>query len=157
MDKRGLVNLLMFWTLMGSTLQLDFLLIGEKKKTEKNKRMHDRSGKNLHFCIFQVYLDTVGDAEKYRAKLSQRFPSIKFVVSKKADSLYPVVSGASIVAKVMRTPFPNLLCFKLSDYFYFIWTCRSLEIELWEDGYLRKQLKICIGTLVLDILEVQDA
>lgn len=82
--------------------------------------MHDRNGKNLHFCIFQVYLDTVGDAEKYRAKLSLRFPSIKFVVSKKADSLYPVVSGASIVAKVMRTPFPNLLCFKLSDYFYFI-------------------------------------
>ncbi|MBA0729422.1 hypothetical protein Golax_022430, partial [Gossypium laxum] len=50
----------------------------------------------------QVYLDTVGDADKYRIKLSERFPSIKFVVAKKADSLYPVVSGASIVAKVTR-------------------------------------------------------
>ncbi|MBA0659959.1 hypothetical protein Goklo_012033 [Gossypium klotzschianum] len=49
-----------------------------------------------------VYLDTVGDADKYRIKLSERFPSIKFVVAKKADSLYPVVSGASIVAKVTR-------------------------------------------------------
>ncbi|KAG2672419.1 hypothetical protein I3760_13G040000 [Carya illinoinensis] len=49
-----------------------------------------------------VYLDTVGDPEKYRTKLSQRFPAIKFVVAKKADSLYPVVSGASIVAKVTR-------------------------------------------------------
>ncbi|KAJ8557620.1 hypothetical protein K7X08_003245 [Anisodus acutangulus] len=39
---------------------------------------------------FQVYVDTVGD------------PAIKFVVAKKADSLYPVVSGASIVAKVTR-------------------------------------------------------
>lgn len=49
---------------------------------------------------FQVYVDTVGDPEKYRVKLSEIFPTIKFVVAKKADSLYPVVSGASIVAKV---------------------------------------------------------
>lgn len=48
----------------------------------------------------QVYIDTVGDPDKYRVKISERFPSIKFVVAKKADSLYPVVSGASIVAKV---------------------------------------------------------
>lgn len=52
------------------------------------------------FLLIQVYLDTVGDAEKYRVKLTERFFNIKFVVSKKADSLYPVVSGASIVAKV---------------------------------------------------------
>lgn len=52
--------------------------------------------------LTEVYLDTVGDPDKYRIKLSERFPSIKFVVSKKADSLYPVVSGASIVAKVTR-------------------------------------------------------
>lgn len=60
--------------------------------------------------MFQVYVDTVGDPEKYRTKLSERFPSIKFVVAKKADSLYPVVSGASIVAKVL--PPPNYLPFK---------------------------------------------
>lgn len=52
--------------------------------------------------LTEVYVDTVGDPEKYRIKLSERFPSIKFVVAKKADSLYPVVSGASIVAKVTR-------------------------------------------------------
>lgn len=52
--------------------------------------------------LTEVYLDTVGDPEKYTVKLSERFPGIKFVVSKKADSLYPVVSGASIVAKVTR-------------------------------------------------------
>ncbi|EEF46595.1 ribonuclease H2 subunit A isoform X1 [Ricinus communis] len=57
---------------------------------------------NEGVLLTQVYLDTVGDAEKYRIKLSERFPSIKFVVAKKADSLYPVVSGASIVAKVTR-------------------------------------------------------
>lgn len=46
-------------------------------------------------------MDTVGDPEKYRIKLSEKFPNVKFVVAKKADSLYPVVSGASIVAKVI--------------------------------------------------------
>ncbi|KAH1140437.1 hypothetical protein GLYMA_10G278500v4 [Glycine max] len=52
--------------------------------------------------LTEVYIDTVGDAGKYEMKLSNSFPSIKFVVAKKADSLYPVVSGASIVAKVTR-------------------------------------------------------
>lgn len=57
---------------------------------------------DMGVLLTEVYLDTVGDAEKYRIKLSERFPSVKFVVSKKADSIYPVVSGASIVAKVTR-------------------------------------------------------
>ncbi|XP_061363979.1 ribonuclease H2 subunit A isoform X2 [Gastrolobium bilobum] len=52
--------------------------------------------------LTEVYIDTVGDPEKYEMKLSRSFSSIKFVVAKKADSLYPVVSGASIVAKVTR-------------------------------------------------------
>ncbi|CAN6445018.1 unnamed protein product [Victoria cruziana] len=56
----------------------------------------------LGILLTEVYVDTVGDAEKYRIKLSEKFPGIKFVVAKKADSLYPVVSGASIVAKVTR-------------------------------------------------------
>ncbi|GFQ06877.1 ribonuclease h2 subunit a [Phtheirospermum japonicum] len=57
---------------------------------------------NIGVLLTEVYLDTVGDAEKYQIKLSERFPNIKFVVAKKADSLYPIVSGASIVAKVTR-------------------------------------------------------
>ncbi|KAG0495364.1 hypothetical protein HPP92_000054 [Vanilla planifolia] len=56
----------------------------------------------MGFLLSEVYVDTVGDAEKYRNKLSEIFPGIKFVVAKKADSLFPVVSGASIVAKVTR-------------------------------------------------------
>ena len=61
--------------------------------------------KEKYDCAFQVYIDTVGDPDKYEMKLSKIFPSIKFVVAKKADSLYPVVSGASIVAKVHVAPF----------------------------------------------------
>ncbi|CAN1168167.1 Ribonuclease H2 subunit A, partial [Linum perenne] len=51
---------------------------------------------------YQVYIDTVGDPEKYRVKLSEILPSIKFVVAKKADSLYSVVTGASILVLVTR-------------------------------------------------------
>ncbi|XP_009599241.1 ribonuclease H2 subunit A [Nicotiana tomentosiformis] len=61
-----------------------------------------RKALDLGVLLTEVYVDTVGDPEKYRVKLSEIFPTIKFVVAKKADSLYPVVSGASIVAKVTR-------------------------------------------------------
>lgn len=53
-------------------------------------------------CPLQVYIDTVGDAERYAEKLQRIFPDLAFTVCPKADALYPVVSAASIVAKVSR-------------------------------------------------------
>ncbi|KAI8469527.1 MAG: ribonuclease H-like domain-containing protein [Monoraphidium minutum] len=52
--------------------------------------------------LTEIYIDTVGDPERYRARLSRSFPGIHFTVCPKADALYPVVSAASIVAKVTR-------------------------------------------------------
>ena len=51
-------------------------------------------------------MDTVGDAERYKERLSQRFPGIAFTVCPKADAIYPIVSAASIVAKVLLHPAP---------------------------------------------------
>ncbi len=48
-------------------------------------------------------MDTVGTPAKYENKLRDLFPDIgSITVSKKADSLYPIVSAASICAKVVQ-------------------------------------------------------
>lgn len=52
--------------------------------------------------ISKCFVDTVGIAADYQKKLELLFPTITFVVTSKADSIYPIVSAASIAAKVTR-------------------------------------------------------
>lgn len=52
--------------------------------------------------IAQVYIDTVGNPMAYKEKLLKFFPKYSFTVCEKADSKYPIVSAASICAKVVR-------------------------------------------------------
>ncbi|XP_049851324.1 ribonuclease H2 subunit A-like [Schistocerca gregaria] len=53
--------------------------------------------------VQEVYVDTVGNPEKYASKIRQSFPTISnVVVSKRADALYSIVSSASVCAKVVR-------------------------------------------------------
>eukprot|EP01028_Stygiella_incarcerata_P006861 TRINITY_DN27929_c0_g1_i1.p1 TRINITY_DN27929_c0_g1~~TRINITY_DN27929_c0_g1_i1.p1 ORF type:complete len:355 (-),score=95.23 TRINITY_DN27929_c0_g1_i1:53-1117(-) len=57
------------------------------------------------FSIKKVFVDTVGDPDKYREHFERVFddyPQIEFVVTKKADSKFPIVGAASICAKVFR-------------------------------------------------------
>lgn len=52
--------------------------------------------------IREIYIDTIGNPEVYQRKLERIFPTCKVRVEKKADSLFPCVSAASVVAKVTR-------------------------------------------------------
>ena len=52
--------------------------------------------------VREIYIDTIGQPGPYQTRLERIFPGRKVTVEKKADSLFPVVSAASVVAKVTR-------------------------------------------------------
>lgn len=73
-----------------------------------NEQAHDTTIQLIKEVLAQgvhvtsVFVDTVGPPASYQAKLQRIFPGIHIVVTKKADSIYPIVSTASVVAKVTR-------------------------------------------------------
>ncbi|MCJ1295024.1 hypothetical protein MMC34_006585 [Xylographa carneopallida] len=52
--------------------------------------------------VKEIYIDTIGSPSVYQKKLERIFPTTMITVAKKADSLYPCVSAASVCAKVTR-------------------------------------------------------
>lgn len=56
----------------------------------------------LGINVKEIYIDTIGQPAAYQKKLERIFPNATIVVAKKADSLYPCVSAASVCAKVTR-------------------------------------------------------
>jgi len=52
--------------------------------------------------VKEIYIDTIGQPATYQRMLERVFPTVRITVAKKADSLYPCVSAASVCAKVTR-------------------------------------------------------
>ena len=57
---------------------------------------------NMGVNIKEIFIDTIGQPAAYQKKLERVFPTARITVAKKADSLYPCVSAASVCAKVTR-------------------------------------------------------
>uniref|UniRef100_A0A0R3RZJ7 Ribonuclease n=1 Tax=Elaeophora elaphi TaxID=1147741 RepID=A0A0R3RZJ7_9BILA len=79
-----------------------------RTKYSLNKLSHDCALELLRLAIsnniniVEVYVDTVGPKGPYQTMLQKNFPGIRIIVSEKADAKFPIVSAASIVAKVKR-------------------------------------------------------
>lgn len=79
-----------------------------RKKYNLNALSHDtaidliRKVESKGIKIAHVYIDTVGPPVPYKTKIQKLFPGINVTVTEKADSKYPIVSAASVCAKVMR-------------------------------------------------------
>lgn len=68
-------------------------------------KIRNEIDKDREIIISGVYIDTVGPPASYTKKLREYFPinEIQEIrVEKKADATYPIVSAASVIAKVTR-------------------------------------------------------
>jgi ribonuclease H2 subunit A len=77
--------------------------------------------------IKEIYIDTIGRPETYQKKLERIFPTAQITVAKKADSLYPSVSAASVCAKVTRDA--------ALEVSYESYTADGTSAEGWGSGY----------------------
>lgn len=81
--------------------------------------------------VTEIYIDTIGSPAVYQKKLERIFPTVKITVEKKADSLYPCVSAASVVAKVTR----DVSCEVLYEEVVRTTTEPSADDASWGSGY----------------------
>ena len=84
--------------------------------------------------VRNIYIDTIGSPAVYQKKLERIFPTVSITVAKKADSLYPCVSAASVCAKVTRDAVLET-CYKAYSSAHTSDQELSSPVEGWGSGY----------------------
>lgn len=83
----------------------------------------------------EIYIDTIGQPTAYQKKLERIFPTVNITVAKKADSLYPCVSAASVCAKVTRDAALDVCYHAFKDAVSSQKDVPELPAEGWGSGY----------------------
>ena len=84
--------------------------------------------------IREIFIDTIGTPAVYQQKLERIFPTASITVAKKADSLYPCVSAASVCAKVTRDAALEV-CYSSYSHSSVYEMKRDTSAEGWGSGY----------------------
>ena len=84
--------------------------------------------------VKEIYIDTIGNPQTYQQKLERIFPTTMITVAKKADSLYPCVSAASVCAKVTRDAALEV-CYQAYSFSKSDTEKLKLSAEGWGSGY----------------------
>lgn len=84
--------------------------------------------------IKEIYIDTIGSPQTYQQKLQRIFPTTMITVAKKADSLYPCVSAASVCAKVTRDAALEV-CYRTYDNSVNGGAGSQMSVDGWGSGY----------------------
>lgn len=84
--------------------------------------------------VKEIYIDTIGQPATYQKKLERIFPTVQITVAKKADSLYPCVSAASVCAKVTRDAALDV-CYDVFTEQTDVEDVPSNPVEGWGSGY----------------------
>ncbi|KAG4302143.1 hypothetical protein PCANB_001431 [Pneumocystis canis] len=108
LTSKGLKENVGWFTCIISAREISQKMLQPNESYNLNAQAHNTTIQLLHevfkICpnIKEIYVDTVGPSSSYQVKLQQLFPQANVTVSEKADSIYPIVSTASICAKVTR-------------------------------------------------------
>lgn len=101
----------------------------KRQKCSLNEISHDaaisliRDALSSGIRVVEIKVDTVGPKATYQSKLEKLFPGIAITVTEKADALFPIVSAASVAAKVTR------------DRLLRTWKFCERDVKVPSDGY----------------------